>query len=70
MISKKVEEVKKKYVSGTKIKLIKMYNEQEIEPNTEGVVDYVDDIGTIHMKWSNGSTLGLIIDLDEFEIIQ
>ena len=44
MVSKKVEEVKKKFVAGTKIKLIKMYDEQEVLPNTEGVVDYVDDI--------------------------
>ena len=70
MVSKKVEEIKKQYVSGTKIKLIKMYDEQEIAPNTEGVVAYVDDLGIIHMKWSNGSSLGLIVDLDKFEIIQ
>ena len=44
MISKKIEEIKKKYVAGTKIRLIKMYDEQEVPPNTVGVVDYVDDI--------------------------
>ena len=30
MLSKKVEEVKKKYIAGTKIKLIKMYDEYKL----------------------------------------
>ena len=34
-----------------------------------GEVLFIDDIGTIHMCWENGSTLGLIPDKDCFEII-
>jgi hypothetical protein len=26
----------------------------------EGVVDYIDDIGTVFVKWDNGSRLGLV----------
>lgn len=66
---KKIEDIKKKYVKGTKIKLIKMNDKQAVPVGTTGIVDFVDDIGTIHMKWENGSTLGLIVGEDEFEIV-
>ena len=42
---------------------------QAVPPNTIGVVQFVDDIGTIHMNWQTGSSLGLIVGKDEFEII-
>lgn len=70
MTEKEIEEIKKKYVKGTKIKLIKMYDRQAVPTGTIGIVEFVDDIGTIHMKWENGSSLGLIIRVDEFEIIK
>ena len=65
----KIQEIKKKYKKGTKIKLIKMYDIQAVPPNTLGIVDHVDDIGTIHIKWENGSSLGLIEDKDKFVIV-
>lgn len=46
-----------------------MINKQ-FQNGTVGVVDFVDDIGTIHIKWENGSSLGLIKGVDEFEIIK
>lgn len=35
--------------------------------NTEGIVEKVDDGGTIHINWDNGSSLGLIPNVDVFE---
>lgn len=67
----KVENLKKKYPKGTKIECIKMndpYN--PIPSGTKGEVDHVDDIGTIHMKWENGSSLGIIVGEDDFKVIQ
>lgn len=64
-----VIKIKEKYITGTKIELIKMYDLQELQTGTKGTVNFVDDMGTIHMKWENGSTLGLIDGLDEFKII-
>lgn len=46
-----------------------MYDLQELQTGTKGTVNFVDDMGTIHMKWENGSTLGLIDGIDEFKII-
>ena len=37
---------------------------------TTGIVDFIDDIGQIHINWNNGSTLALVPDLDEFEVLE
>jgi len=31
-----------------------------LKAGDEGVVDYIDDIGTVFVKWDNGSSLGLV----------
>jgi hypothetical protein len=37
----------------------------------EGVVTTVDDLGTVHIKWDNGSTLGMITaEGDRFQIVK
>lgn len=38
-------------------------------PGSIGTVDHVDNVGTIHMSWENGSSLGLIPGEDRFKII-
>lgn len=35
-----------------------------------GEVTYVDDMGSVHVNWSNGSSLALIPEKDEFEVIK
>lgn len=37
----------------------------------EGVVVSVDDLGTVHIKWDNGSTLGMIAEEgDRFQTVK
>ena len=67
---KEIEYIKQKYPIGTKVKLIKMYDMQEVPVGTKGIIEFIDDIGTLHNKWKNGSTLGLVVGVDEFEIIE
>ena len=31
-----------------------------LKAGDEGVVNYIDDMGTVFVKWDNGSSLGLI----------
>ena len=63
--------IKKKYSEGTRIELIKMYDYLKPVPTgTKGTIDKVDDLGTVHMKWDNGSNMPLIVGVDEFEIIE
>jgi len=37
-----------------------------VESGTRGTVEHVDDMGTIHMSWDNGRTLGIVPGEDEF----
>ena len=65
-----VASIKNKYPAGTRIKLIEMNDPwNPVEPGTRGTVEFVDDIGQIHMKWDNGRTLALVPGQDEFRII-
>lgn len=64
-----INAIKEKYIAGTKIELIKMYDILEVPPKTIGIVEFVDDMGQIHIKWDNGSTLALNTQIDEFKII-
>ena len=63
-----IEEIKNKYKTGTKIKLIKQYDLQAVHTGSIGSVEFADDVGNIHMNWENGRTLALIPNLDEFII--
>ena len=52
------ERNKKMYPVGTRIRLIHMDDPYSPVPDgMTGTVAFVDDIGTLHMKWDNGRTL-------------
>jgi len=67
---KSIEELRKLYVPGTRIKLEKMEDTQAPPIGTIGKVICVDDIGTIHVQWQNGSSLGVVLKEDKIEIIK
>lgn len=58
-----------KYPKGTKIRLRNMEDPYPVPEGTLGIVEHVDDAGTIHMRWENGSSLGLVVGEDDFEIV-
>lgn len=65
-----VESIKERYPSGTRIRLESMEDPYApVPPGTEGAVNFVDDIGQIHMKWDNGRSLALIPGEDSFSVI-
>lgn len=35
----------------------------------EGTISFVDDLGTLHVRWDSGSTLGLIPGEDRYTIL-
>jgi hypothetical protein len=39
-----------------------------IEPGTEGIV-YAVGMDVINVKWDNGRNLGMVFNIDQFEII-
>lgn len=71
MNDKMVQMYKQIYPKGTRIECISMDDPYHpIAPGTKGTVVMVDDIGTIHMEWDNGRTLGLVPGEDQFKIIK
>ena len=67
---KQVEKVKEQYPVGTRVELIHMDDPYApIEPGIQGTVESVDDAGTLHMRWDNGRTLGIVPGEDQFKVI-
>lgn len=70
MTKAQIEFTKKHYPQGTRIRLIEMKDPYAPVPSgTKGTVSFVDDMGTIHMKWDNNRSLGIIPNEDVFVII-
>jgi hypothetical protein len=61
--------LRRMYPKGTRVRLLHMDDMQAPPVGTKGTVIYVDDIGTIHVRWDTGSSLGLIAGEDEFEVV-
>ncbi len=58
-------------LSGKRIELVKMEDPYtNLIPGDKGTIQDTDDIGNILVKWDNGSTLSIIPDVDEFDIIE
>ena len=53
------------YTPGTRVVLIRMNDlYTKLEPGEKGTVVCVDDIGTIHVSWDCGSSLGVVYGED------
>ena len=64
-----LETLRVKYPEGTRVILVSMDDEQAPPIGTCGNVDHIDDMGTIHIKWDTGSSLGVVPWEDEIEIV-
>ena len=65
MSRKEVEVLRKRYPKGARVELISLEDPYaRIPEGTKGTVDAVDDIGTIHVRWDNGSRLGVVPGVD------
>ena len=64
-----IEKLKERYSAGCRVVLDFMEDDQAPPSGTKGTVVCVDDIGTIHVNWDNGSSLGLVFGEDGFHII-
>ncbi len=62
--------LRERYPAGTVIRMINMAdNIAPVPCGTIGRVVIIDDAGSIHMNWDNGSGLAIIEGVDEFEVI-
>ncbi len=66
-----VEKIKEKYPVGTIIELTADMDDSfsPILKGTQGEVIAVDDMGTLHMKWDNSRSLGVVPYEDAFKVI-
>lgn len=65
-----VEKLREMYPEGTKIILQEMQGESQMAKGLNGTVTHVDDAGQIHMRWENGSSLALNVEVDTFKKIE
>lgn len=60
-----LKQLKETYQPGSRVELIEMNDQYtKLLPGDKGTVIAVDDIGTIHVKWDSGSTLGVVYGED------
>ena len=68
MISREIiQKLKETYPVGTRVKLIQMEDDGAPPVGTLGTVYGVDAIGSILVKWDNGSMLNVIFRVDRIE---
>ena len=66
----KIENLRALYKRGTRVRLDEMDDRHAPPIGTEGTVLCVDDIGSIHVKWDNGSMLAVVSGKDYCSIIK
>lgn len=64
-----IEKLRQKYPVGCRVELVFMGDEQAPPIGTKGTVTGVDDIGSIMVRWDNGSGLNVAFGIDEVRII-
>lgn len=65
----RVELLRKQYPKGTKIELLEMDDVQAPPIGTVGIVQGVDDLGSLLVRWENGSSLSVIDEVDRVKKI-
>ena len=60
-----LKQLKEYYTAGTRVILIRMSDPYtNLRQGDRGTVTMVDDIGTVHVNWDRGSTLGVVFGED------
>lgn len=66
-----VARLREQYPPGTRVELVRMndpYN-RKLKPGCRGTVRLVDSIGTLHVAWDCGSSLGVVYGEDEVKTV-
>ena len=61
-----LESLRKTYTEGSRVELLHMDDpySKTLVPGCKGTVKFVDDTGTIHVRWDCGSSLGVVYGED------
>lgn len=60
-----IEHLRERFPRGCRVELVRMDDPQAPPIGTRGTVIGVDDIGTIHVSWDNGSGMGVAYGEDD-----
>lgn len=61
-----IERLRVEFPAGARVELVFMQDEyRKLNPGEKGTVVAVDDIGTIHVNWDCGSSLGIAYGEDK-----
>lgn len=65
------ELIKESYhLLGKRVELISCTDEYtQLQPGSQGIVNFIDDTGTVFVKWDDGHSLGLIPGIDKWKYI-
>lgn len=67
---KEIEKIKNIYIPGQKLELINLYSSFNVLlPGTKGMIEFIDDLGNIHVIWEHKKNIQLVVGIDEFKII-
>jgi hypothetical protein len=56
--------------TGDRIRLVRVVDDYtKLRSGIHGTVTGVDDLGTVHVRWDDGSNLGLIPGVDAWETV-
>jgi hypothetical protein len=64
-----IVELKERYKEGERVELLQMDDIQAPPIGTQGTVIGVDDIGSIMVRWDNGSSLSVVYGEDHCKLI-
>ena len=66
-----LERLRKQYPAGTRVELTHMSDpwNTRLHEGCRGTVVTVDDIGTIHVAWDCGSSLGVVYGEDSCKVV-
>ncbi len=66
-----LERIRKQYPAGTRVELTHMNDpwNTRLHEGCRGTVVTVDDIGTIHVAWDCGSSLGVVYGEDSCKVV-
>ena len=62
--------MEKTQLIGKRIRINHMDDMSPVPDGTEGIITGIDDIGQIQVKWDNGSSLSIIDEIDDYEILK
>lgn len=67
-----LERMREQYPIGARVELTKMSDpyRTDLVPGCRGTVRFVDDMGTIHVRWDIGSSLGVVYGEDACKVIK